>query len=194
MYGAWKTIRRTSCAMSLLRHGLPDRNIENRTPSAELSAIGRLHGTTKKDITCSMTKQRLEHYERGRQAWFNHEAWTYPRSGQKRRHKVIKRNKIGCNHKAKWYSCGNKHQKRRKARCDDQAWRAWYDDFSIRQEIAFFKTRQRYRTQQKEWRVQCNNPARLLLPGSDHYRGAREVWRNDRHGLCVSWLYKGSEH
>ena len=74
MYGAWKTIRRTSCAMSLLRHGLPDRNIENRTPSAELSAIGRLHGTTKQDITCSMTKQRPEHSERGRQAWFNHEA------------------------------------------------------------------------------------------------------------------------
>ena len=31
---------------------------------------------------------------------------------------VVKTNKIGCNHKAKWYSCkehaGNKHQKRRR--------------------------------------------------------------------------------
>ena len=54
--------------MSSLGHGFPDRNIENRTSSAEHSAIGRLHGTTKHDVTHSMTTQPWEHYERGREA------------------------------------------------------------------------------------------------------------------------------
>ena len=102
---AWKRLRTLVDALRTLAD--TDHNVEKRTPSAEHSAIGRLHGTTKKDITCSMKgEERIDSTMKR----------ELTRALTKER--VIKINKMECNHKAKWYlykeHAGNKHQKRRR--------------------------------------------------------------------------------